>query len=70
MGYEMDTTCPVQARLNNLQALLRYIFMSFFFVSSPERIQCAPSEVYTDVFHISIRKRLCLSYKVNIVLVI
>lgn len=33
VGYEMDTTSPVQARLNNLQALLRYIFMSFCFQS-------------------------------------
>jgi len=33
VGYEMDTTSPVQARLNNLQALPRYIFMSFCFQS-------------------------------------
>jgi hypothetical protein len=33
VGYEMDTTSSVQARLNNLQALLRYTFMSFCFQS-------------------------------------
>jgi hypothetical protein len=61
VGYEMDTTSPVQVRLNNLQALQRYVL--WVFVSSPELTQCFLSEVFSDVFRISIRKRWCLSYR-------